>query len=249
VRNRPSLFLWAALAFPLGSALADLHAQESASPRFSDELVKTLDAEVARQMEKKHLPGVVVAIRVPAEGNYIAVEGKANLENGRARQRDDPFRIASITKTFVATAILQLVDRGKLRKSDTIDNWYPDFPNAEPAGGAGAIVSTVTDLEIFARALYRGDVLKPQTQRARMQFNPISGAPAWVQYGEDIGKFGRFYGHNGAIWGFSSDMFYLPEKDATVVISVNRNDEDEYSQADPLFFALTKILFPSFAEW
>jgi D-alanyl-D-alanine carboxypeptidase len=351
---------------------------DRSSARFADDLVKKLDAEIARQMQKKNLPGVVVTIRVPGEGDYVSVQGKANLETGRPRKLGDPFRIASITKTFTATAILQLIDQGKLRKADTLSKWYPDFPNAdkitighllamrsgiydpvdrkfmkqyyhEPLtslgpedlierasrmgnkfsapdkktrytelnyillgeiigrvsgkdvggqleetlfaplgmkntlyaatqqlpgelrgygwnrdakafedktllnprlpGGAGAIVSTVADLEIFARALYRGDLLKPMTQKARLECRPIEGAPDWVKYGEGIGRFGRFYGHNGAIWGFSSDMFYLPEKDATIVISVNRNDEDERSHADGLFFALTKILFPAHVDW
>jgi D-alanyl-D-alanine carboxypeptidase len=346
--------------------------------RFSDDTVRKLDDEIARQMQRKNLPGVVVAIVVPGQAEYVAAQGKANLETGRAREVGDPFRVASITKTFTATVILQLIDQGKLRKSDTLSHWYPDFPNADkitigdllrmrsgipdpvdhhmmqeyyrqplttlgpdemigrakskPAqfippdrktrytelnyiilgvivrlvsgqdisdflaksvfaplgmkntlyattpqlpgqlhgygwnsgskafedktllnpklpGGAGAVVSTVTDLQTFARALYKGNLLKPETQKARLECLSIEGAPTWVKYGEGIGKFGRFYGHNGAIWGFSSDMFYLPEKDATIVISVNRNDEDERSHADPLFFALTKIAFPEFVDW
>ena len=44
---------------------------------------------------------------------------------------DDPFRIGSITKTFTATAILQLVEEGKLSRSDSLSEWYPSFPNAE----------------------------------------------------------------------------------------------------------------------
>jgi len=42
-----------------------------------------------------------------------------------------PYRIASITKTFTATAVLQLVDEGKLETSDKLSEWYPDFPNAK----------------------------------------------------------------------------------------------------------------------
>jgi D-alanyl-D-alanine carboxypeptidase len=40
------------------------------------------------------------------------------------------FRIASIGKTYTAVMILQLVDEGKLKLTDTLDKFYPQVPNA-----------------------------------------------------------------------------------------------------------------------
>src|SRR5688572_19634364 len=40
------------------------------------------------------------------------------------------FRIASITKMFTAAMILQLVDEGKLKLTDTLDRFVPQIPNA-----------------------------------------------------------------------------------------------------------------------
>ena len=40
------------------------------------------------------------------------------------------FRIASITKTFTAVMILQLVEEGKLKQTDTLDKFFPQVPNA-----------------------------------------------------------------------------------------------------------------------
>ncbi len=48
--------------------------------------------------------------------------------------------------------------------------------------------------------------------------------------------------------GFSSDMWYLPEKDAVIVISVNRLDKDDQSKSSNLFFTLSRILFPAEGE-
>jgi CubicO group peptidase (beta-lactamase class C family) len=53
------------------------------------------------------------------------------LKTRTARTLDQPFRIASITKTFAATAVLILVDRGLLKKTDPIAKWYPQFPEAD----------------------------------------------------------------------------------------------------------------------
>ncbi len=40
------------------------------------------------------------------------------------------FAIASITKTYTAVMILQLVDEGKLKLTDTLDKYYPEVPNS-----------------------------------------------------------------------------------------------------------------------
>jgi D-alanyl-D-alanine carboxypeptidase len=99
--------------------------------RFSEENLRKVDEFVAQHMEQENLPSVVVGVWVPGEGEYVTAEGEANLGTGAGRGLGQPFRIASITKTFTATAVLQLVDEGKLSTSDKLSEWYPDFPNAE----------------------------------------------------------------------------------------------------------------------
>ena len=44
-------------------------------------------------------------------------------------------------------------------------------------------------------------------------------------------------------------MFYLPAKDAVIVINVNRLDLDDQSQSTKLFLLLTKALFPTYVNW
>src|SRR5215470_173465 len=41
------------------------------------------------------------------------------------------FRIASITKMFTAAMILQLVEEGKIKLTDTLDKFFPQVPNAQ----------------------------------------------------------------------------------------------------------------------
>jgi D-alanyl-D-alanine carboxypeptidase len=370
--------LWTALALFAVIVSSARHSDAGASARLADDTIKQLDDFIAKHMQEKNLPGVVVAMSVPGEGDYIAVKGQANLATGRVRELNDPFRIASITKTFIGTAILQLVDQGKLRTSDPLSRWYPEFPNAdsitvddllrmrsgiadsadqallqewyakplmdvsaagmikraaakaaqfEPPGrktvyvnvnfmlleeilkkvsgrstgdqlshgiftplgmkhtwyptnndlpghlhgyswnaqtgkfddktvlnpnipgGAGAIISTMSDLKTYAEALCTGRLLKPDTHKARLATQPLEGLPDFIGYGEGIAKFGHFCGHNGTIFGFSSEMWYLPEKDAVIVINVNRLDLDDQSQSADLFLAITKMLFPAYVQW
>lgn len=75
------------------------------------------------------LPGIIVEIRTPGF-NYIKAVGKADLKSGAERKYDDKIRIGSITKTFVATVILQLKDEGKIGLDDKLSLYYPDYPDA-----------------------------------------------------------------------------------------------------------------------
>jgi len=77
----------------------------------------------------------------------------------------------------------------------------------------------------------------------------LSTSDPFVRYGEGILKLGEFYGHNGTIFGFSTEMFYLPPKDAVIVINVNRLDLDDNSWSSGLFTAISKIVFPDYVSW
>src|SRR6185436_13048218 len=53
--------------------------------------------------------------------------------NGNAKKpltADTKYRIASITKTFTAVMIFQLVEEGRLKLTDTLDKFFPQIPNA-----------------------------------------------------------------------------------------------------------------------
>ncbi|MGY1865673.1 MULTISPECIES: serine hydrolase [Nocardia] len=83
------------------------------------------------------------------------------------------------------------------------------------AGAAGTMVSTISDLADYARMLGRGDLLKPETFRARTQFTGD------LRYGQGVVEFGRWIGHNGAVPGYATHMGYLPELDVSVTVAVN----------------------------
>lgn len=54
--------------------------------------------------------------------------GFAHFERKIPLAQNSPFPIASITKTFTSTAILQLKQRGKLQLHDPVKNYLPHFP-------------------------------------------------------------------------------------------------------------------------
>ncbi|MDT0405944.1 MULTISPECIES: serine hydrolase domain-containing protein [Streptomyces] len=72
------------------------------------------------------LPLLVTRGGAPAAA-LLAVEGTGSryAEAGPGVARADHFRAGSITKTFVATVVLQLADEGRLSLSDTVEKYLP----------------------------------------------------------------------------------------------------------------------------
>lgn len=73
-------------------------------------------------------PGVIALVRTPS-GTWRGAVGTADLKGGRAIRVGDRFRVGSVTKTFTATVLLQLVAERKLALEDTVAERYPGvFP-------------------------------------------------------------------------------------------------------------------------
>ncbi|TVL90406.1 peptidase [Streptomyces sp. SAJ15] len=80
---------------------------------------RAIDAEVGN--------GVLGVLAVARKGRetWSGHAGTADLETGAPRRSEERYRVGSITKTFVATVMLQLEAEGRLRLDDTVDRWLP----------------------------------------------------------------------------------------------------------------------------
>lgn len=77
---------------------------------------------------RQHLlrvPGVQAAVLVDADIRLSSAHGHADLASGTALTEAHLFRIASHSKTFTATAVLQLVEGGRLRLDDSLGELLP----------------------------------------------------------------------------------------------------------------------------
>ncbi|WP_434097583.1 serine hydrolase domain-containing protein [Streptomyces viridosporus] len=70
------------------------------------------------------VPGVTATVR-DRRGTWSATAGVGDLRTGQERSPHDRYRIGSVTKTFVATVLLQLEAEGRLSLDDTVDTWLP----------------------------------------------------------------------------------------------------------------------------
>ena len=89
--------------------------------------VQLLATWINAQLEYNNLPGLSVGVVYDQELIWSQGFGFADVEKKTAMTPATIFRIASITKLFTSTAIMQLRDQGKLRLDDPIEQYLPWF--------------------------------------------------------------------------------------------------------------------------
>lgn len=334
-----------------------------------------VDATVAGAMAQGRLPGVTIRISGP-KGSYAKAYGVSNIATRKPLAASDHVRIASITKSFTATAILQQVGRHRLKLTDKLDRWVKHIPNGrritvrellamrsgiydytsdprftrafsanpllrfrpvdiipiikrhrplfrpnvrtqyadsnyvllgiilekvtgrsveavigqdivKPLGlsktsfpttsriagpfshgyyagdkgdgplrdytavnpavawTAGGMVSTIDDLYRWGRALATGSLLSRSVQAQRLKFGTIpNGAGPAVGYGLGILRFGDWLGHDGAIFGFSTETFYERSTGAQIVAAANLSSNSSTPTLE-IFGQIAQHLYPA----
>lgn len=93
-----------------------------------------LDSWLAYRQRYLRIPGVQAALGVADEIVLSTAHGHADVEANTALRPEHLFRIASHSKTFTATAVLQLVEAGRLRLDDPVGahlTWLAGTPLAQ----------------------------------------------------------------------------------------------------------------------
>jgi CubicO group peptidase (beta-lactamase class C family) len=94
----------------------------------SDAFVTAADL-VERARQDWAAPGMSVAVVVDGRLSWSRGFGLADVENGVAAAPDTVYRIASISKPLAATAVMQLVERGRISLDDLVTKHVPSLPD------------------------------------------------------------------------------------------------------------------------
>ena len=92
------------------------------------------DTWLAYRQRLDRIPGIQAAVLHDGDVVLETAHGLADVDAGTALTTDHRFRIASHSKTFTATAVVRLADRGVLRLDDTVGQWLPAVAAAPIAG-------------------------------------------------------------------------------------------------------------------
>ena len=77
--------------------------------------------------EREHIPGAVWGIIVDGRLAHVGVTGHRDIAAKAPVDSATMFRIASMTKSFTAMAIMKLRDEGKLSLDDPAEKWVPEL--------------------------------------------------------------------------------------------------------------------------
>jgi len=84
---------------------------------------------IDQQVKEQDILGMAIAVRL-ADGTVIGkASGYSDPSGEEAWSVDTVSALGSVTKTFTAVVVMQLVEEGKLSLDDTIDTWFPEQSN------------------------------------------------------------------------------------------------------------------------
>ncbi|MER7661613.1 serine hydrolase domain-containing protein [Streptomyces sp. NPDC096193] len=159
-------------------------------PNLDASVSARLDTAIQQVMREAAIPGVTVAVSAPDKGTYLRTFGVADKSTGAPMEADMNMRIGSESKTFTVTALLQLVDQGKVGLDDTIDKYIAGVPNGnritlrQLAGMRSGLFNYTMD-DDFVKA-FLTDPRKPFTPQQLLDYgfkHPVNFQPgAEFQY-------------------------------------------------------------------
>lgn len=88
-------------------------------------LAAALEQVLEQTRAEMNVPSIQMSVSIPGQGEWSGARGLANPAVGIPATPNDQVRVASITKLFVATVALQLVQEGWLQLDQTVEFWLP----------------------------------------------------------------------------------------------------------------------------
>jgi D-alanyl-D-alanine carboxypeptidase len=140
---------------------------EFAIPRLTEaELVRELGSKLNEDANKGLLSGAVLVAR-QGKPVFTGAYGMANRETGEPNKLTTRFRMGSMNKMFTATAIMQLVQAGKIKLDDPLGKFLNDYPNRD-------VASKVTIHHLLTHTGGTGDIFGPEFESHRLQLRTLN---------------------------------------------------------------------------
>ena len=139
------VFVAAVLAWPITAATPTAKPEDVG---FSSERLQRINELVQRHLKAGSFSGAVTLVARNGKIAHHEAHGLMDIEARKPMQKDAIFKIMSMTKPVVGVSIMMMVEEGKVRLTDPVSKFIPEFKDLKvampmaaapgaPAGGRG----------------------------------------------------------------------------------------------------------------
>jgi CubicO group peptidase (beta-lactamase class C family) len=133
-----------AAAFAMCSLAGARAATNPEAVGLSLERLERIDAMLERRIAAQDITGAVAIVARRGAVAHVSMHGVMDLATRQPMRSDTLFRIASMTKPIVGVGILMMVEENKLRLTDPVSRYIPEFRDlrvavARPAAASGVV--------------------------------------------------------------------------------------------------------------
>jgi CubicO group peptidase (beta-lactamase class C family) len=133
------------VAAAMAAGLAAVPASRAEDVGLSTERLQRIPQLVQRYIDDKQITGAVTVVTRKGRTAHFEATGLMDAESKAPMRKDGVFRMASMTKPVIGVAILLLLEEGRLRLTDPISRFIPEFKDTKVAmlkGDAAAPAAT-----------------------------------------------------------------------------------------------------------
>src|SRR5206468_9179860 len=117
----------------------------------STERLQRVHDAMARHVEAKDVAGAVALVARRGKIVHFEAQGLADVDAKKPMMKDSIFRLASMSKPITAVAVMMMMEEGKIRLSDRVSTFIPEFKTMKVAVAKGT-----TDKPVQMPAFGRG---------------------------------------------------------------------------------------------
>jgi CubicO group peptidase (beta-lactamase class C family) len=130
----PSRFLRATvLLLVLSATAAIVPIGKPEDVGLSSERLQRINQVIQRYIDAREFAGAVTVVARKGRTAHFEAHGLMDLESKTPMRKDAIFRIASMTKPVTGVAVLMLVEEGKIRLTDPVSRFIPEFRDTKVA--------------------------------------------------------------------------------------------------------------------
>jgi CubicO group peptidase (beta-lactamase class C family) len=131
--KRATSILCVIFAATLSALAASIQTAKPEQTGFSSERLERIHGMVQRHIDAHDISGAVTLVARNGKVVHLEAHGLADIETKKPMSKDSLFWIMSMTKPVVGTATLMMMEEGKLRLTDPVSRFIPEFKGLKVA--------------------------------------------------------------------------------------------------------------------